>query len=414
MENERIDFFIQTLAEISAFLVKAKHRNREMQVKAKISETVENYLDGFFTQKKASRSSPKVVSQRNKSMQSLKIWSQKEIMKMPYLKDLKYRVTIDGIHQFRYRRDGYNVSFNSKDFETAKKKAYDFIKNLKSIVRNSADVVYGKKLDYVAYAWLELKSKHTVESTYKVYRSVYENHIRPVFGNRAIKSILPIDLQPFFDELFSRKEKTCEDAKIVLNGIFDYAMANRLCPSNPLKGVIVEKHYRKTGTALSSEQIERFNHAMQNSGSFGLACLIILYSGIRGYELNSLEFDWEKETFVVLNAKLKKSQKSKPENLTRELPIFPGLMKLREKIEQNDNWRIKPKTLSVRFSNYWTESTVKDLRHTFASKCREAGIDNEIVSLWQGHAPGKNVTAQVYTHYSLEYQKLQAKKLTNY
>lgn len=221
-------------------------------------------------------------------------------------------------------------------------------------------------------------------------------------------------LQPFFNELFARQEKTAEDTKIILNGIFKYAVANRLCSTNPMQGVIVEKHFRKTGVAMNDEQIERFKVAMQNSGKYGLAGLIILYSGVRGAELASIRFDWDNGTMNVDNAKLKKSQKKNPLNLIRTVPIFPMLYTLREQIEANDEWRMPTSTLTCKFCKYWKETTIKDLRHTFTSKLRESGIENELVNIWTGHAPGTNQTANTYTHFSMEYQKSIARKIKPY
>ena len=217
-----------------------------------------------------------------------------------------------------------------------------------------------------------------------------------------------------FDELFAKQERTCEDAKTILNGIFEYALANRLIPSNPMQGVIVSKHFRTTGKALNDEQIKRFNEVMINKGEYGIAGLIILYSGIRGAELHTMTFDWENGTFTVKNAKLKKGQKAKAENLTRTVPLFPGLYRYKDLIENTESWRIKPTTFSSKFAKYWNECTPKDLRHTFSTKAQQAGVQESLVNLWTGHLPGKTVTANVYTHFDIEYQKSKAKLVNNY
>ena len=221
-------------------------------------------------------------------------------------------------------------------------------------------------------------------------------------------------LQPFFNSLFEKSGKTAEDSKIVLNGIFKYAVANRLCSSNPMEAVIVEKHFRQKGIAMTSEQLARFKAKMNASGKFGLAGLIILYSGVRGAELASMSFDWNAGTMTISNAKLKKSQKRNPLNLVRTIPIFPNLYSLRSRIEASEDWRIKATTLTSKFCEYWTETTVKDLRHTFTSKAREFGVENELVSLWTGHSAGTNVTANTYTHFSMEFQKKEALKIKEY
>ena len=408
MDKARIDEFIGHLAKISAFLVEIKYRIDEFSGDNK---TVEQDLDGFFNSPQLQEKYAVLKLNREKS-QGI-VFSKKEVENLPFLKDLKYRITKDGIHQFRYRRDGYNVSFNSKKFEIAKKKAYAFILSLKQN-KLASDNQKGYTVDSIAELWFELKKRHWADGTYRAYFSTYKNHIGPIFGKRSIKRILPIDLQPFFNELFAKAEKRCEDAKIVLNGIFKYAVANRIISSNPLDGVIVERHYRKNGVALTDEQLVRFKKTMlEDESVYGIAGLIILYTGIRGAELESLVFDWEQGTLRVKNAILKKRQKTNPKNLYRTLPIFPALWPLRSRIESED-WRIKPITISNKFKLHWPENTVKDLRHTFSSKVRESGVENELVNLWMGHLPGKNLTANVYTHFSMDYQKREAEKVRNY
>ena len=66
--------------------------------------------------------------------------------------------------------------------------------------------------------------------------------------------------------------------------------------------------------------------------------------------------------------------------------------------------------LRLEFKKYCPNNTLKDLRHTFTTRARECGIDNELVSVWTGHSLG-NITASVYTHFSNEFQQEQAKKV---
>ncbi len=112
-----------------------------------------------------------------------------------------------------------------------------------------------------------------------------------------------------------------------------------------------------------------------------------------------IEVEWEK------------GQKAYPENITRTVPIFPALYQIRDRIERED-WRYRPASVSDNLSRVWTECTVKDLRHTFITKARQSGVENELVNLWTGHLPEKNVTANVYTHFSIEFQKAQAQKVS--
>ena len=66
--------------------------------------------------------------------------------------------------------------------------------------------------------------------------------------------------------------------------------------------------------------------------------------------------------------------------------------------------------LCEEFKRFLPNHTLRDLRHAFTTRARECGIDNELVAVWTGHSLG-NITSSVYTHFSMEFQQEQAKKL---
>ena len=111
----------------------------------------------------------------------------------------------------------------------------------------------------------------------------------------------------------------------------------------------------------------------------------------------SLQVSWE---YVLTRASYQKEK-------YRTIPIFP-------KYSSTLSTPIKEKAsleqLRLEFNKYCPNNTLKDLRHTFTSRARECGIDNELVAIWTGHSLG-NITASVYTHFSMEHQQKQAKKL---
>lgn len=51
-----------------------------------------------------------------------------------------------------------------------------------------------------------------------------------------------------------------------------------------------------------------------------------------------------------------------------------------------------------------------DLRHTFATRCQECGVPQEIVARWLGHKIDR-ITDNVYTHFSPNFMLKQAKKV---
>lgn len=404
MTESDVKFFQGIAERIMLYCAQARIDNSE------VAKVIDFNRAQFKLHKKNTAEAVAVDKKLNGNCQ---FWTAKEVKNLPFLKNLKYRQIPGGLHQFRYRRKGYDVAFTSKSFIKAKEKARKFIMGLKE-----KDSMIGRAkrinaLCNIADKWFEERAYHVNALTQRGYLSVYHNHIEPAFGHKDVAKILPMDLQPFFNALHESKGKTCENAKVILNGIFKFAIANRLCPTNPMDGVIIERHERKPGRALTAEEIAQFKNVMSSWPDFGCAYLIILYSGIRGAELERMTFDWEQGTFTVYNAKLKKSQKRNVANLTRTVPIFAGLKALKGRIE-SENWRIPARKLSNTLSERWQGTTVKDLRHTFTSLAREARIENELVNLWTGHLPGNNVTANIYTHYSLNFQKAEAEKLGIY
>lgn len=111
----------------------------------------------------------------------------------------------------------------------------------------------------------------------------------------------------------------------------------------------------------------------------------------------------EHNTLTIKNSKLKSYQKEK----YRTVPIFP---KYSTTLDKPIKHKANLKQLRIEFKNYCPNHTLKDLRHTFTTRARECGIDNELVAVWTGHSLG-NITAGVYTHFSMEHQQKQAEKL---
>ena len=54
---------------------------------------------------------------------------------MPRLKDFKIRIKDNKYYEIRFRRYGYDMSFSSKDFETAKRKAFAWLSTFESQIQ---------------------------------------------------------------------------------------------------------------------------------------------------------------------------------------------------------------------------------------------------------------------------------------
>ena len=217
-----------------------------------------------------------------------------------------------------------------------------------------------------------------------------------------IADIKPILIQGFLDKENEKAPRQCEDVKMLLNNIFDYAVNNGIIERNPIKAVFIPKHERVTGQALTYEEERRFVTEIRNS-KYENVFLKMLYSGIRPTEASFVNEDVTANTLTIKNAKLKSYQK----NYYRTIPIFPLYKRT---LNLSPLGKYQHNKLCEEFKRFLPNHTLKDLRHTFTTRARECGIDNELVAVWTGHSLG-NITSSVYTHFSMEFQQEQAKKL---
>ena len=353
--------------------------------------------------------------EKNSEIEGNLKFSQKEIKDMPRLKDFKIRVKNNRYYEIRFRRYGYNVSFSSTNFEEAKRKAFEWLSTFEEQIKPqvhftvlsksesehfnvSKNIIFKQFADEYFY---KIKQKRVKAATFKSYKIHYINHILPVYGKLRLNEIKPYFIQKHLDKINAKTPRACEDVKMLLNNIFDYAVNNGIIERNPIKAVYIQKHERKNGIALSPEQERKFVRDIKGS-KYENYFLKMLYSGVRPTEVITIQENLVNNTLTVKNSKLKSYQK----NLYRTIPMFP-------KYKTIQNYKLEKANLEqlrIEFKKYCPDNTLKDLRHTFTTRARECGIDNELVAVWTGHSLG-NITASVYTHFSMEFMQEQAKKL---
>ena len=342
-------------------------------------------------------------------------FSKKEITEMPRLKDFKIRVKNNRYYEIRFRRYGYNVSFSSTNFEVAKRKAFEWLNtfegeikanvNFAVVKKGEENIFYeNKNVMFTSFAHnylYNVKKPMVVQYTFDNIINIYKNHVAKIYDKYPVSKIKPEIIQKHLNVLSKEKGRTCETVRSILNGIFEYAVASDVIDRNPMKAVFIKKHERTTGTALSKDEERNFVESIKGTKHEAIF-LKMLYSGVRPCEINDIKEDFGNNTITIKNGKLKSYQK----NLFRIIPIFP----LYKQVAECDCGKLNPRKLSYEFREYCPNHQLKDLRHTFTTRARECGIDNELVAVWTGHSLG-NITSSVYTHFSIEFQQEQAKKL---
>lgn len=319
----------------------------------------------------------------------------KEEQNMPKLKNI-----------YIYKREKYYygvVAYEGKKKSFTRKNKAELIAVAKQTLeefKETTDPTKRRVLDTVTRYYLEnLKKPFISENYYKTLLKNYQKHVKPKIGSLKISNITPIILQGYFEELTNYSTRIAEDVKTLLNQVFEYSVGNNFIKVNPMRAVKVLRHERVNGQALTLEQIDKLKNTIKGT-KYETVFLILLYTGVRGSELNTCEFNFETNTVTIKNSKLKQHQKEK----FRTIPILTALHSFKESITKGEWKNFKIQEIERRYTDFMKEGRLNYLRHTFQTYCM-LNAPNELVNYWAGHTLGKDMTSKVYTHYPMEYQQ---------
>jgi integrase len=175
------------------------------------------------------------------------------------------------------------------------------------------------------------------------------------------------------------------------------------------------------------EQFEQFIVEMENSGGrFSKACAdlvrFLAFGGFRkseGAQITWADCDFERGKIAV---------RGDPETGTkngevREVPMIPDMRDLLQRLRSERGGEQGEVTvMTVRECQKAMDRAAKvagmerithhDLRHLFATRCIESGVDIPTVSRWLGHKDGGALAMKVYGHLRDEHSNAMAEKVT--
>lgn len=360
----------------------------------------------------------------------------------------------DGRWEARYIRDrtesgkavyGYVYA---KSYYEVKRKVTKQIeqKNLVSIVKRSLE---NEECEFQIFAekWLASVKLKVKESTYIKYRNILYLYIYPYYKNISYNSISYQDLIKFREELLAKggrnktglSVKTVTDIFSVLKNIFHYSeQCGYPSPCN-LKGIVKKQTLKEPRVLSYSEQTKLYQYLCKNLNYKNLGVLICFYTGIRIGEICALQWEdisLQEKTLNVCHTLQRIQTLNDPYCKTkiivsvpksdcskRIIPLPDTLVEI-IKLNHNDfkgyiltgseSKYVEPRTMENHLKKVLRECGIKNitfhaLRHTFATRCIEAGVDVKSLSEMLGHA-SVNITMNRYVHPSMEMKRKNIEK----
>ena len=289
----------------------------------------------------------------------------------------------------------------------------------------------------IAAAWKESKRPFVKRSTMAAYVLILENHILPCFGDSM--SLHEREVQDFvlrkLDDGLS--VKSVKDIIVVLKMVMKFGVKNEWLGyfAWDIKYPAAESTEKKLEVLSVANHKKIMNYLHSHFSFTGLGIHISLSTGMRIGEICALKWGDintmdgtvtvcrtieriyiiegdERHTELVIST-------PKTKNSCREIPLSNELLALIRPLKKvvnedfyvltNDEHPTEPRT----YRNYYKRLMKKlgtprlkyhGLRHSFATRCIEAGCDYKTVSVLLGHSDIAT-TLNLYVHPNMEQKK---------
>lgn len=290
---------------------------------------------------------------------------------------------------------------------------------------------------------LSLQMPDLKSSTYQKYRQIYSRYILPEFGDMMPDDITTGMIESFRHKLFYEyglSNKSVKDILIILNSLFKYVTL--LYPEYKSPNIIFPKEQKKDMRVMTDMEIKEFTtHLISNMTPCSFGILLSLYSGLRIGEIAALKWsniDLQNGTISIENTlqRITDSDSSserktkvtigspKTASSIRLIPIHSDISDMVELMQSDrENYVLtgtthfmEPRALQYRLKKYLKNCNIEGvhfhtLRHTFATKCVEAGVEIKVLSEILGHSK-TSVTFDRYVHTTMEFKRKNINKIS--
>ncbi len=297
--------------------------------------------------------------------------------------------------------------------------------------------------------WLEVYQKEHIKTrTYSRYQGLITMHIVPMLGNRSISELGRRDIQEFLAQ--QRKDGNMRNGDklsatstnmmlSVLNLAFEYARDMEYIEENPCIRVRRTKAEARKVEAFMVEEQRAIEQEITKSNDRRLhGILMCLYTGLRIGELLGLtwdDIDFDRGLMQITKTVYREKDengmwqlcvdtpKTRSSDRIIPLPEYIAKMLLQDKESAATPYVVENKKgerMSIRSYQYMFEKTLERagvrklnfhaLRHTFATRAIECGMDIKTVADIMGHQ-NASITLNRYAHCMLDHKIEMMQKL---
>ncbi len=277
-------------------------------------------------------------------------------------------------------------------------------------------------------AYLEDKQGRVKPSTLECYQRNIRCHILPEFGSRIASELTAAEI----DEYLVRMQENRISPKLVREVGTLFLAILKIGGIDFTEDVVLPRVRQRPIEVFTEPELKQLGQIiLRRPDEMGLSVLLTLYTGIRLGELCGLRWqDVDEDSgmlhiqrtveriaqeggMTVLTVQTPKSESSK-----RWIPIPQDMMRLLLDVKHRqpeqylvtggetlpdprtcqNRYRALLKRCGIRYRNFHA------LRHTYATRCIERGMDAKSVSELLGHSDVRT-TLRLYVHSSLEYKR---------
>ena len=279
----------------------------------------------------------------------------------------------------------------------------------------------------LATEWIIVNQHRLKPSSIQRYTGFLKNHLTPTIGAISVVHVTTMSIHQFAETRLSAglAPQTVNAILTFLHSVLKYGHRQYRLPMPEIIYLSCEK--KEMRVFSQEEQKKLVSFLAKNLDIYKLGVLIALYTGLRIGELCALKWDDITEDSITVRRTVQRL--SKPDGSGTELHIGPpktktslrqipipsflkGPIESLRSADSKDSYVLslhpgdimEPRALQYRFKGYLKSAGIETanfhaLRHTFATRCVEAGFEIKSLSEILGHA-NVQTTLNKYVHSS--------------